>query len=172
MNSKQQDIFEYSIKSTVDDVLNGYNGTVFAYGQTGSGKTFTMMVSFLRSRINMRVPISTMRIWRVWFHGSWSRSSLVYWKVRRIWSIQSEWVTWKYTWNGYATYSIVFLENSFANVAHNDNLPIHEDKSRGVYVKDLLEVYVSSIPEVYEVMRRGGQARVVASTSTPICLSH
>jgi kinesin family member 5 len=57
----------------------------------------------------------------------------------------------------------------FANIAHNDNLPIHEDKTRGVYVKDLLEVYVSSIPEVYEVMRRGGQARVVASTSTPIC---
>jgi kinesin family member 5 len=45
MSSRQQDIFEYSIKSTVDDVLNGYNGTVFAYGQTGSGKTFTMMVS-------------------------------------------------------------------------------------------------------------------------------
>lgn len=47
MESKQQDIFEYSIKSTVDDVLNGYNGTVFAYGQTGSGKTFTMMVLIL-----------------------------------------------------------------------------------------------------------------------------
>ena len=46
MNSKQQDIFDYSIKSTVDDVLNGYNGTVFAYGQTGSGKTFTMMVYY------------------------------------------------------------------------------------------------------------------------------
>jgi hypothetical protein len=26
----------------VDDVVNGFNGTVFAYGQTGSGKTFTM----------------------------------------------------------------------------------------------------------------------------------
>jgi len=26
------------------DVMNGYNGTVFAYGQTGSGKTFTMQV--------------------------------------------------------------------------------------------------------------------------------
>jgi kinesin family member 5 len=57
--------------------------------------------------------------------------------------------------------------HSLANGAHNDNLPIHEDKTRGVYVKDLLEVYVSSIPEVYEVMRRGGQARVVASTSIP-----
>ena len=50
-------------------------------------------------------------------------------------------------------------------VAHNDNLPIHEDKTRGVYVKDLLEVYVSSIPEVYEVMRRGGTARAVSATS-------
>lgn len=50
MDSKQKDIFEYSIKSTVDDVLNGYNGTVFAYGQTGSGKTFTMMVHIFLDR--------------------------------------------------------------------------------------------------------------------------
>lgn len=33
MQSQQKDVFEYSIKSTVDDILNGYNGTVFAYGQ-------------------------------------------------------------------------------------------------------------------------------------------
>jgi len=26
----------------LEDVLNGYNGTIFAYGPTGSGKTFTM----------------------------------------------------------------------------------------------------------------------------------
>ena len=26
----------------VDNVLEGYNGTIFAYGQTGTGKTFTM----------------------------------------------------------------------------------------------------------------------------------
>ena len=47
----------------------------------------------------------------------------------------------------------------------NDNLPVHEEKSRGVYVKGLLEIYVSSVPEVYEVMRRGGMARAVASTN-------
>lgn len=28
----------------VQDVLSGYNGTVFAYGQTSSGKTHTMEV--------------------------------------------------------------------------------------------------------------------------------
>lgn len=26
----------------VDNVLEGYNGTIFAYGQTGTGKTHTM----------------------------------------------------------------------------------------------------------------------------------
>lgn len=26
----------------VNDVLQGYNGTIFAYGPTGTGKTFTM----------------------------------------------------------------------------------------------------------------------------------
>ena len=47
----------------------------------------------------------------------------------------------------------------------NDNLPVHEEKSRGVYVKGLLEIYVSSVQEVYEVMRRGGTARAVAATN-------
>ena len=42
-NARQHEVFDYSIRSTVDDVLAGYNGTVFAYGQTGSGKTYTMM---------------------------------------------------------------------------------------------------------------------------------
>jgi len=73
MTSKQHEIFEYSIKSTVDDVLNGYNGTVFAYGQTGSGKTFTMMVLDLptvRGHADFvyfggRERILTMRISRV-----------------------------------------------------------------------------------------------------------
>ena len=26
----------------MENVLEGYNGTIFAYGQTGTGKTFTM----------------------------------------------------------------------------------------------------------------------------------
>jgi kinesin family protein 5 len=50
-------------------------------------------------------------------------------------------------------------------VPQNDNLPVHEEKSRGVYVKGLLEIYVSSVQEVYEVMRRGGAARATAATN-------
>lgn len=47
----------------------------------------------------------------------------------------------------------------------HDNLPIHEDKARGVYVKGLLEVYVGSLEEVSQVLLQGGQARATSSTS-------
>ncbi len=40
--SKQKDLFEQSISPIVNEVLEGYNCTIFAYGQTGTGKTYTM----------------------------------------------------------------------------------------------------------------------------------
>ena len=30
-------------RSSVQSLLNGFNGTIFAYGQSGSGKTYTML---------------------------------------------------------------------------------------------------------------------------------
>ena len=38
----QRAIFDQSVKSIVEGVMQGFNGTVFAYGQTSSGKTHTM----------------------------------------------------------------------------------------------------------------------------------
>jgi kinesin family protein 5 len=54
---------------------------------------------------------------------------------------------------------------TYDKLASMDNLPIHEDKAHGVYVKGLLEVYVGSSEDVYEVMRNGSGNRVVASTN-------
>lgn len=50
-------------------------------------------------------------------------------------------------------------------IAQNDNLQIHEGKSKGVYVKNLSDYYVGSAKEVYEIMRQGGASRVVTATS-------
>ena len=36
------DVYNRVARNIVDNVLEGYNGTIFAYGQTGTGKTFTM----------------------------------------------------------------------------------------------------------------------------------
>jgi kinesin family protein 5 len=47
----------------------------------------------------------------------------------------------------------------------NDNLPVHEDKNKGVFVKGLQEVFVGSVEEVHALILKGNSARVVASTS-------
>eukprot|EP01006_Ploeotia_vitrea_P037465 TRINITY_DN66130_c1_g8_i1.p1 TRINITY_DN66130_c1_g8~~TRINITY_DN66130_c1_g8_i1.p1 ORF type:complete len:769 (-),score=454.54 TRINITY_DN66130_c1_g8_i1:1118-3304(-) len=41
-DSRQERIYEETVRALVDSVLDGYNGTIFAYGQTGTGKTYTM----------------------------------------------------------------------------------------------------------------------------------
>lgn len=39
---KQVDIYNTCAANIIENVLEGYNGTIFAYGQTGTGKTHTM----------------------------------------------------------------------------------------------------------------------------------
>ena len=41
-DSTQQQAFDTLTKPLVDQVVKGYNCTIFAFGQTGSGKTYTM----------------------------------------------------------------------------------------------------------------------------------
>ena len=35
-------VYNKVARPIVENVLKGYNGTIFAYGQTGTGKTYTM----------------------------------------------------------------------------------------------------------------------------------
>lgn len=41
-DSIQADVYQAAVQPVVEDVLNGYNGTIMAYGQTGAGKTYTL----------------------------------------------------------------------------------------------------------------------------------
>lgn len=41
----QERLYEQSMFPIVEEVLEGFNCTIFAYGQTGTGKTYTMEVS-------------------------------------------------------------------------------------------------------------------------------
>ena len=144
MTCRQQDIFDFSIRPTVDDILNGYNGTVFAYGQTGAGKSYTMMGSNIDDEEGRGV---IPRIVEQIFASIMTSPSTIEYTVR-------------------VSYMEIYMEKIRDLLQpQNDNLPVHEEKNRGVYVKGLLEIYVSSVQEVYEVMRRGGAARAVAATN-------
>ncbi|KAI9658010.1 MAG: Kinesin heavy chain [Bathelium mastoideum] len=144
MQSRQADIFDFSIRPTVDDILNGYNGTVFAYGQTGAGKSYTMMGGDIDDDESKGI---IPRIVEQIFAGIVASPGNIEYTVR-------------------VSYMEIYMERIRDLMApHNDNLPVHEEKNRGVYVKGLLEIYVGSVAEVYEVMRRGGTARAVAATN-------
>ncbi|KAN0077273.1 P-loop containing nucleoside triphosphate hydrolase protein [Tylopilus felleus] len=144
MGTKQHEVFDYGVKDIVKDVLDGYNGTVFAYGQTGSGKTFTMMGADIDSEeLKGIIPRITEQI----FQSIVESDSHIEYMVK-------------------VSYMEIYLERIRDLLApQNDNLQVHEEKSRGVYVKNLSDYYVSSAREVYELMRQGGAARVVTSTN-------
>lgn len=140
----QHDVFDYSIRNTVDDVLAGYNGTVFAYGQTGSGKTYTMMGADISDDDGKGI---IPRIVEQIFDSIMRSDGSIEFMVK-------------------VSYMEIYMEKiRDLLVPHNDNLPVHEDKQRGVYVKGLTELYMSNVGEVYQVLERGGQARAVAATN-------
>ncbi|KAJ3132845.1 hypothetical protein HK100_004901 [Physocladia obscura] len=123
--------------------MKGYNGTIFAYGQTGSGKTHTMMGDMESEEWKGLTPRLVETIFSTIFKAPPNMEFTV--KV---------------------SYMEIYMEKirDLLNPA-NDNLPVNEDKQKGVYVKGLLEVFVGSIEEVYDVMKRGQEARIVASTN-------
>lgn len=143
MDSQQHDVFEFSIRSTVEDVMNGYNGTVFAYGQTGAGKSYTMMGDMDDPEKQGIIPRIVAQIFdAIHFNGS----PHVEYTVA-------------------ISYMEIYMERikDLMNPA-KDNLPIH-DGPKGPYVKDLREVYVASVAEVLEAMALGQRQRSVASTN-------
>ncbi|KAK8870009.1 hypothetical protein IAR55_000579 [Kwoniella newhampshirensis] len=143
-NTRQDEIFDWGVKGIVEDVMTGFNGTLFCYGQTGSGKTFTMMGADIENPVlKGLIP----RIVEQIFASILSADSSIEYTVK-------------------VSYMEIYMEKIKDLLAPaNDNLSIHEDKARGVYVKHLTEVYVGSESEVYKVMKAGGASRAVSSTN-------
>ncbi|KAI8996690.1 P-loop containing nucleoside triphosphate hydrolase protein [Gaertneriomyces semiglobifer] len=141
-NATQDLVFSYSARATIDDVMRGYNGTIFAYGQTGSGKTHTMMGQLEDEELKGLTP----RIVESIFSTIFSSPPHMEFTVK-------------------VSYMEIYMEKirDLLNPT-SDNLPLKEEKGKGVYVKGLLEVFVGSVDEVYEALRVGQKNRMVAST--------
>lgn len=45
-----------------------------------------------------------------------------------------------------------------------DNLKIHEDKTKGVYIADVTETYVGEDNDVYNIMKLGNSNRAISAT--------
>ncbi|KAK0414438.1 hypothetical protein QR680_011429 [Steinernema hermaphroditum] len=141
---KQEHVYMGAAYHIVQDVLSGYNGTVFAYGQTSSGKTHTMEGVIGDPDKQGIIPriisdifnhIYNMDNVNLEFHIKVSYFEIYNEKIRDLLDVTKT------------------------------NLSIHEDKNRVPYVKGATEQFVSNPEEVLAAIEEGKNNRQVAVTN-------
>ncbi len=142
-STTQAEFFDESARPVVDEVFKGYNGTIFAYGQTSAGKTHTMQGPDLLDETNRGL---TPRIIDAVFDHLEAADPALEFSLK-------------------ISYVEIYMEKirDLLNVS-KANLPIHEDKTRGVFIGGVTEANVSSPDEIVQIMHQGSRNRMVAST--------
>mmetsp|Transcript_73369 Transcript_73369/g.203668 ORF Transcript_73369/g.203668 Transcript_73369/m.203668 type:complete len:709 (+) Transcript_73369:100-2226(+) len=143
-DATQKEVYDYAAKPIINAVLRGFNGTVFAYGQTSSGKTYTMEGPDIEDKVYQGV-IPRM-VWSI-FDGIYHADAHIEFLVK---------------------VSIVEIYNERIRDlldTKKDNLKVHEDKARGVFIEDVTEAYVRCEQEIFDAMRAGHYSRSVAVTN-------
>lgn len=143
MDSTQQQVFEYCALPVVRDVLDGYNGTLFAYGQTGSGKTHTMEGPSVDDVDQCGlIP----RLIFAVFGGIASSDPIIEYQVM-------------------VQYVEIYMERVRDLLdPTKQNLSIREDKTRGIYIQDCSNPYVTCADDMFNLMKLGGSNRAVGAT--------
>lgn len=143
MKSIQKDVYDIAARPIIDSVLDGFNGTIFAYGQTSSGKTHTMQGPDISDVENQGI---IPRMVRTIFNRIETASENIEFTVKiSMCEIYNE--------------RIKDLMDPT-----KDNLKIHEEKSKGVYIQDVTEIYCSEEGEIYALMKQGNANRATTAT--------
>ncbi|KAL4220542.1 Kinesin-related protein 11 [Mactra antiquata] len=151
-NGKQQQVYNSIVSPIIQEVLNGYNCTIFAYGQTGTGKTFTMEgersddpnLSWEDDPLTGIIPRSLAHIFD---------------------SLQSQ----ECEFSVRVSFLELYNEELFDLLGSSVDplrLKIYEDSARkgSVIIQGLEEIVVKSKDEVYEILERGACRRQTAAT--------
>lgn len=144
----QSHIYDYSIHDTVNDILNGYNGTILAYGQTGAGKSYTMLGPSINddSTKGLIPRISDEIFNQIKTKGSKEIEYSVSLSIMEIYMEQ--------------------INDLLVN--DNTKLSIHEDRDNGVYVKGLSHAFISNTTDLYKLLKLGISHRTSSITNMNI----
>uniref|UniRef100_A0A914XJA2 Kinesin-like protein n=1 Tax=Plectus sambesii TaxID=2011161 RepID=A0A914XJA2_9BILA len=142
-NTSQEQVYMDAAYHIVQDVLTGYNGTVFAYGQTSSGKTHTMEGVMGDTDKQGIIP----RIISDIFTHIYNMDENLEFHIK-------------------VSYFEIYMERirDLLDITKT-NLSIHEDKNRVPFVKGATERFVSSPEEVMEAIEEGKSNRHIAVTN-------
>ncbi|XP_016353805.1 kinesin-like protein KIF6 [Sinocyclocheilus anshuiensis] len=147
--ANQEEIFEAIAKPVADNVLAGYNGTIFAYGQTGSGKTFTITGGAEHYNDRGIIPRTLSYLYQ---HFS-KDSSMIYTTHISYLEIYNE--------TGYD------LLNPQHEASHLEDLPkvtIMEDPDQNIHLKNLSLQQSANEEEALDLLFLGDTNRMIAET--------
>ncbi|KAL2930700.1 Kinesin-like protein KIN-5C, partial [Bienertia sinuspersici] len=153
--SYQKDLYDQAISPIVDEVLEGFNCTIFAYGQTGTGKTYTMEGDGKKAKVH-EIVVALMESYRLEQESYRELLSrfLIHWRVR-MQSINEE-------------ITDLLAPEEISKAALEDRqkkqLPLMEDGKGGVLVRGLEEEIVTSATEIFTLLERGSAKRRTAET--------
>lgn len=139
----QANVYEKVGKSTVEDILNGYNGTIIAYGQTGSGKTHTMFGPDMHNdELKGIIPRAAFDIF-----NSWETKT----EIKEV---------------GFRCSMLEIYQEDLRDLLTDESvdLKIKESPSRGIYVEGLREIPIVSEEEFMYWVDIGEARRVWAET--------
>jgi kinesin family protein 11 len=168
-HATQEDIYDDAVRPVVEEVLEGFNCTIFAYGQTGTGKTHTMegyhdwddaSSSESSSSFADAMPSNAGVIPRAMSHiFAHLKAKGVEHSVKCTFlELYNEEIT-----DLLAVSDLVEGSVEFAN-AKAPKHPLMEDGKGGVAVKGLEEVSVPNPETIFEHIRRGSAKRRTAET--------
>ncbi|CAM8919541.1 unnamed protein product [Rhodiola kirilowii] len=154
-SSKQRDLYNQAVSSIVNEVLEGYNCTIFAYGQTGTGKTYTMEGEAKKKNGDMPsdagvIPRAVQQIFDL-LEAQCAEYSMK--------------VTFLELYNEEITDLLAVEESSKANDDKSKKpLALMEDGKGGVLVRGLEEEVVCTANEIYKILEKGSAKRRTAET--------
>ncbi|THU60131.1 hypothetical protein C4D60_Mb07t09390 [Musa balbisiana] len=147
--------YVHAVAPLVNDVLEGFNCTVFAYGQTGTGKTYTMEGSTKPKGQHLSVDAGVIpRAVRHIFDTLEGRKADYSMKV-----------TFLELYNEEITDLLATEEQTrLAEDRQRKQISLMEDGKGGAVIRGLEEVAVYSVDEIYSLLERGSAKRRTADT--------
>ncbi|KAK8596427.1 hypothetical protein V6N13_001052 [Hibiscus sabdariffa] len=154
-SSQQKELFDLAVSPIVNEVLEGYNCTIFAYGQTGTGKTYTMEGGARKK--NGEFP---------------SDAGVIPRAVKQIFDVleaqnaeYSMKVTFLELYNEEITDLLAPEETTkFIDDKTKKPIALMEDGKGGVFVRGLEEEMVTTANEIYKILEKGSAKRRTAET--------
>ncbi|KAG8855775.1 kinesin motor protein cin8 [Serendipita sp. 411] len=168
-------IYQEVVKPMLDEVLLGYNCTLFAYGQTGTGKTYTMqgdltpsvsggpsagagmiprVLANLFAHLEANVPDYSVKVTYVELYNEELRDLL---SPSLSGPVGSEQPMAKGSAGQYQS-------QAQAQANSKDGPKIFEDARGGVFIQGLEETFVKDAQEAIAQLRKGSERRQIAAT--------